>query len=87
MPGVASETQVMALDLAGFAVSAGAACSSGRVQASHVLKAMGVGEAEASSAIRISLGWRSTAADIDGFVAAWAELYRRSAAKRTSSAA
>ncbi|MGE5145759.1 MAG: cysteine desulfurase family protein [Candidatus Eiseniibacteriota bacterium] len=87
MPGVASETQVMALDLAGFAVSAGAACSSGRVQASHVLKAMGVAEAVASSAIRVSLGWRTTAAEIDGFVAAWSELYRRSAAKRTSSAA
>jgi cysteine desulfurase len=86
MAGVSSETQVMALDLAGFAVSAGAACSSGRVQASHVLSAMGAGEAEAASAIRVSLGWRSTAADIDGFVAAWAELHRR-AAKRTSSAA
>jgi cysteine desulfurase len=87
MPGVASETQVVALDLAGFAVSAGAACSSGRVQPSHVLRAMGVGEPEASSAIRISLGWRTSAADIDGFVAAWAELYGRAAAKRTSSAA
>ena len=87
MSGVASETQVMALDLAGFAVSAGAACSSGRVQPSHVLRAMGVGEPEASSAIRISLGWRTSAADIDGFVAAWAELYGRAAAKRTSSAA
>ena len=86
MPGVLSETQVMALDLAGFAVSAGAACSSGRVQPSPVLRAMGVAEAEASSAIRISLGWRTSAADIDGFVAAWMETYYR-AAKRTSSAA
>jgi cysteine desulfurase len=87
MAGVASETQIMALDLAGFAVSAGAACSSGRVQTSHVLRAMGAGEAEASSAIRISLGWRTTAAEIDAFVAAWSDLYRRSAAKRTSTAA
>jgi cysteine desulfurase len=87
MPGVSSETQVMALDLAGFAVSAGAACSSGRVQTSHVLRAMGVGEAEASSAIRISLGWRTTGAEIDAFVAAWSDLHRRSAAKRTSTAA
>jgi cysteine desulfurase len=87
MAGVSSETQVMALDLAGFAVSAGAACSSGRVQTSHVLRAMGVGEAEASSAIRISLGWRTTSAEVDAFVAAWSDLYRRSAAKRTSTAA
>ncbi|HEX7007732.1 MAG TPA: cysteine desulfurase family protein [Alphaproteobacteria bacterium] len=87
MPGVASETQVMALDLAGFAVSAGSACSSGRVQTSHVLRAMGVDEEEAASAIRVSLGWRSSAADVDAFVAAWSALYRRAAARRTSTAA
>ena len=77
MPGVASETQVMALDLAGIAVSAGAACSSGKVGVSHVLKAMGATEAEASSAIRVSLGWQSHAGDIDQFVAAWRALHAR----------
>jgi cysteine desulfurase len=86
MPDLSSETQVMALDLAGFAVSAGAACSSGRVQPSHVLRAMGASESAASSAIRVSLGWRSTAADIDAFAAAWTGLYRRTA-KPTSTAA
>jgi len=82
MPGVANETQVMALDLAGIAVSAGAACSSGKVARSHVLAAMGLDDAIAGSAIRVSLGWRSNAADIDRLVAAWTELYARTRAKR-----
>jgi cysteine desulfurase len=77
MPGVSSELQVMALDLAGIAVSAGAACSSGKVRASHVLQAMGFGTGYSDCAIRISLGWTTTAADIDRLVAAWTELYRR----------
>ena len=77
MPGVASELQVMNLDLDGFAVSAGSACSSGKVRPSHVLKAMGASEEEAGFAIRISLGWNTTAAEIDCFVESWARLYRR----------
>ena len=77
MPGVASETLVMALDLAGIAVSAGSACSSGKVRPSHVLRAMGLGEAEAGSAIRVSLGWTTTDADVERFVAAWAEIDER----------
>lgn len=77
MPGVASDVQVMAFDLAGVAVSAGAACSSGKVAASHVLRAMGVAEAEAATAIRVSLGWQSEAANIDRFLQAWSELYAR----------
>lgn len=77
MPGVSGETQVMALDLAGVAVSAGAACSSGKVAASHVLQAMGVAAAEAACAIRVSLGWASTDTDVERFVAAWGALYRR----------
>jgi cysteine desulfurase len=77
MPGITSEIQVMALDLAGVAVSAGAACSSGKVAASHVLRAMGIAEAEAASAIRVSLGWRSEAADVDAFLQAWGELSAR----------
>ncbi len=71
LPGLAAETQVMALDLAGFAISAGSACSSGKVQASHVLQAMGADERLAGSAIRVSLGPDTTGADIDAFVEAW----------------
>ncbi len=69
LPGVPAMTQLMTLDLAGFAVSAGAACSSGRVRTSHVLAAMGV--AEPGAAIRVSLGWSTTTADVDAFAAAW----------------
>jgi cysteine desulfurase len=77
LPGVRAETQVMALDLSGVAVSSGAACSSGKVHASHVLRAMGVSEADAQSAIRVSLGWDSEAADVDAFLDAWAKLVRK----------
>ena len=77
MPSVASSTQVIALDLAGVMVSAGAACSSGKVTRSHVLDAMGVAPALAESAIRISLGWSSSAEDIDQLVDAWGALYAR----------
>ncbi|MCW2247019.1 cysteine desulfurase [Azospirillum fermentarium] len=77
LPGVAGETQVMALDLAGVSVSAGAACSSGKVRPSHVLEAMGEPEDVAGSVIRVSLGWNSTAADVDRFVTAWAAMARR----------
>jgi cysteine desulfurase len=76
MPGVSSETQVMALDLAGVAVSAGAACSSGKVGASHVLEAMGVGDG-AGDAIRVSLGWTTSAGDIERFIGAWTALNQR----------
>ncbi len=78
MAGVGAETQVIAFDLAGIAVSAGAACTSGKVTRSHVLDAMGVPAERARCAIRVSLGWGTTAPDIDRFVAAWAELYQRS---------
>ena len=77
MPGVASETQVMAFDLAGIAVSAGSACSSGKVTPSHVLQAMGVEPEIAECAIRISLGWQSTEADVDRLVTTWTELHDR----------
>jgi cysteine desulfurase len=80
MPGVAASTQVMALDLAGVMVSAGAACSSGKLKRSHVLDAMGVSAAEADCAIRVSLGRTTVAADIDHLVEAWGALYRRSRA-------
>jgi cysteine desulfurase len=74
---LAAEKQVMALDLAGVAVSAGSACSSGKVTRSHVLSAMGWSDALAGAAIRVSLGWATTAADVERFLAA----YERLAAK------
>jgi len=80
LPGVPAETLVMALDLAGVAVSAGSACSSGKVQASHVLRAMGADAATAGCAIRISLGWQSTAEDVERFLEAWCALAARSRA-------
>ncbi len=80
LPQLRAETQVMALDLAGVAVSAGAACSSGKVQPSHVLAAMGATPALAESAIRVSFGWRSRRADLEAFLAAWLPLYQRSRA-------
>lgn len=77
MPGVKSETQVMLFDLAGIAISAGSACSSGKVTASHVLEAMGMPEDEGMTAIRVSLGWHTTSADIDRFVDVWSDIYNR----------
>ncbi len=77
MPGVTSETQVIAFDLAGIAVSAGSACSSGKVHASHVLEAMDVAEAPATTAIRVSMGWNTEPGDIDRFVEVWTEIYNR----------
>jgi cysteine desulfurase len=77
LPGVAAATLVMALDLAGFSVSAGAACSSGKVERSHVLTAMAVDEWVRDGAVRISLGWDSTAGDLDGLVDACERMYKR----------
>ncbi|BBK42391.1 cysteine desulfurase [Allostella vacuolata] len=87
MPGVAAETQVMALDLAGIAVSAGAACSSGKVRTSPVLAAMGVDAELARSAIRISLGWNSTADDVGRCAEAWWALWARTRGRKTVQAA
>ncbi|HVH82144.1 MAG TPA: aminotransferase class V-fold PLP-dependent enzyme, partial [Stellaceae bacterium] len=77
MPGVAAETQVIALDLDGVMVSAGAACSSGKVGPSHVLAAMGIAPYIANATIRVSLGWSTTEADIAHFLDAWTALHRR----------
>ncbi len=68
LPGVPADTQLMALDLAGICVSSGSACSSGSVKPSHVLEAMGITPALSSCALRVSLGWNTTAADIDTFI-------------------
>jgi cysteine desulfurase len=77
MPGVPAETQVIALDLDGVMVSAGAACSSGKVGPSHVLAAMGLAPEIANATIRVSLGWSTGEADIAHFLDAWTALYRR----------
>lgn len=82
MPGVKAETQVMAFDLEGVAVSAGSACSSGKVRRSHVLGAMGVAPEAAECAIRVSFGWSSTAADADRLVEVWTALWTRLGASR-----
>ncbi|HEV7384699.1 MAG TPA: cysteine desulfurase family protein [Phenylobacterium sp.] len=80
-PGFTSDLQVMGLDLAQVMVSAGSACSSGKVKASPVLAAMGQGDL-ASCAIRVSGGWNTTEADWDGFVEAWSSAHQRHAARR-----
>ena len=76
-PGFSAETQLMALDLAGIAVSSGAACSSGKSKPSGVLAAMGASKEEAASSVRVSLGWNSTQEDADAFCAAWVRAYER----------
>lgn len=77
VPGWKGETQVMQMDLAGIAVSAGSACSSGKVRPSRVLQAMGYDEVTAASAIRVSLGPQTTDMDIARFCDAWLAEYRR----------
>jgi cysteine desulfurase len=67
----------MALDLAGIMVSAGSACSSGKVKRSHVLEAMGAPENLSECAIRISLGWSTSEVEIDRLAEAWGALYAR----------
>ncbi len=79
-PGFSSELQVMALDLAGVMVSAGSACSSGKVKASPVIRAMGR-EDLAGSVIRVSGGWATTEADWIQFADAWLEAFARHQAR------
>jgi cysteine desulfurase len=81
IPGMKAETLVMNLDLEGFAVSSGSACSSGKVGKSHVLEAMGVDAELASGAIRISSGWNTTEKDVSRFIAAIDKLKARRAAR------
>jgi cysteine desulfurase len=82
-PGFGSETQVMALDLAGYAVSAGSACSSGKVAGSRVITAMGKPEF-ASNSLRISGGWASTQNDWQGLADAWLLAYSRAANRKVA---
>jgi cysteine desulfurase len=77
VPGAKSETLVIGLDLEGIAVSAGSACSSGKVEASHVLGAMGIEPEFALGAIRVSLGIGTTSHDIERFLGAFGELIKR----------
>ncbi len=81
VPGWKGETQVMQMDLAGFAISAGSACSSGKLRASRVLGAMGHEAAVAGSAIRVSLGPQTTEDDVLGFAEAWLAQFRRHRAR------
>lgn len=77
LSGHRAETLVIALDLAGIAVSSGSACSSGKVGRSHVLEAMGVDTDLARSALRVSLGWSSAKDDVARFLEAWATVTQR----------
>lgn len=77
MPNVNAETQLMHFDLSGFAISAGSACSSGRIEPSHVIKAMEVSGENADHVIRVSAGWGTTAKDISEFTNHWIKLAKR----------
>lgn len=77
VPGWKGETQVMQMDLAGFAISAGSACSSGKVKKSRVISAMGFDDVTASSAIRVSLGPTTTENEVMEFVSAWGKAYEK----------
>ncbi|PZO77614.1 cysteine desulfurase family protein [Sphingomonas hankookensis] len=74
MPGRSAAAQLMRLDSAGFAVSAGSACSSGTLKTSHVLSAMGMDAKAAGEVIRVSFGWTTTAQEVDAFAAAWSAM-------------
>lgn len=83
-PGWPSEIQVIALDLEGFEVSAGAACSSGKVRKSAVLEAMGAGDEHAQSALRVSFGWTNTEEDADRLAKAWLSAWNKARPKQAA---
>lgn len=74
LPGKSAPSLLIKLDLAGIAVGAGSACSSGKIGGSHVMQAMGIAPAIAEAAIRVSLGWESTMDDVDAFLQAWSQI-------------
>jgi len=84
MPNVPADLQLMAFDLKGIAISAGAACSSGTMKTSHVLTAMGIPEQEARCAIRMSMGWKTCEEDIDQFIQEWQNIYCQQRLKEAS---
>lgn len=81
IPGFRAETQVMAMDLAGIAVSSGSACSSGKVKRSLVLAAMGAVDELADSAIRLSFGWNTRSSDFEAAADAWLKAATRAVGK------
>ncbi|MBL8590998.1 MAG: cysteine desulfurase [Methylobacteriaceae bacterium] len=87
VPGLGAQTLLMALDLAGVAVSSGAACSSGKVEPSALLTAMGASRDLAAGALRVSLGWSTQAQEVESFCAIFAEIVARLLARRSRSAA
>jgi cysteine desulfurase len=84
LPGITSEVALIALDLDGVMLSAGSSCSSGKVATSHVLGAMGVAYAQASCALRLSLGWDTEMADIEAAIASLTKLWQRKTASQAS---
>lgn len=86
IPGLKNSVAMMGLDLRGVSVSSGSACSSGKVGPSHVLKAMGVPAELSECAMRLSVGWNSTMADIDAFIDGLTEVLNRHRERRTQAA-
>jgi cysteine desulfurase len=86
VPGMSAETAIIAFDLAGIALSSGAACSSGKVSASHVLAAMGVPESLAKSALRISFGAETTEKEVESLLKAWRKLVPSLSKSRSTTA-
>lgn len=84
MPDVATELQLIKFDLAGIAVSAGSACSSGKVETSYVLQAMGYKQKQTSTAIRVSLGINNSIKEIDYFIKIWKQIYKNQTIKNLS---
>ncbi|MEN0057444.1 MAG: cysteine desulfurase family protein [Bdellovibrio sp.] len=84
LPGADGETMLMSLDLKGYAVSTGAACSSGNPEPSPVLLAMGLSRSEAQNSLRVSLGWDTTESEVEGFVAALKTVVERLRSLQTS---
>jgi cysteine desulfurase len=84
VPGLSAETALMALDLDGICVSSGAACSSGKVGRSHVLKAMGASDDLARCALRVSFGWNSTQDDAYACIASLEKLIARVSARKAA---
>jgi cysteine desulfurase len=86
VPGLKNSVAMMGLDLRGISVSSGSACSSGKVGPSHVLRAMGVPAELSECAMRLSVGWNSTMADIDTFIEGLTEVLHRHRERRTKAA-